>query len=204
MKPRVFFVDDECSVRKAIARLLGAAGLTVVVYASAQEYLDKINPDEPGCLVLDLKMPGTTGLDLQKMLRTMNDHRPIIFLSGQAEIPDSVLAMKSGAAEFLTKPVDEAVLIAAVRKAFEIDRVERTRRAELETIRNNLQLLTPREFEVFSHVVFGQSNKLIAYELGTVEKTIKVHRARVMEKMQVNSLAELVRLAVRLEIVLPR
>jgi FixJ family two-component response regulator len=201
--PTVFVVDDEASVRKGIARLLAASGLAVSTHASAQEYLDQFDPDQPGCLLLDLAMPGCTGLELQKALAAMREARPIIFLSGRAEIPDSVQAMKLGAVEFLTKPVDEALLIAAVRKALDTDSAERKKRGEFAELKKRLLTLTPRETEVLSHVVAGQANKLIAYELGTVEKTIKVHRAHVMEKMQVKSLAELVRLAVQLGISSP-
>lgn len=202
--PTVFVVDDEASVRKAIERLLAASGLSVSTYASAQEYLDLFNPNAPGCLILDLAMPGTTGLELQQALVAMDATPPIIFLSGRAEIPDSVQAMKRGAVEFLTKPVDEARLIDSVRNALEVDRLERMNRAQLAALKKRLGTLTPRELEVLSHVVVGKANKLIAYELGTVEKTIKVHRARAMEKMQARSLAELVRLAVQVGISPPK
>jgi FixJ family two-component response regulator len=194
----VFVVDDDASVRKAIARVLGAAGLAVSTYASAREYLEHCDQnDAPGCLVLDLAMPGLSGLDLQHVLAARGDVRPIIFLTGHAEVPESVQAMKHGAADFLTKPVDDLVLIEAVRSALDKDRLEWARRAELAEIRKRLLTLTRRESEVFSQVISGRLNKQIAAELGTVEKTVKVHRARVMEKLQVGSLAELVRLAVR-------
>ena len=194
----VFVVDDDASVRKAIARVLGATGLAVSTYASAREYLERCDQnDAPGCLVLDLAMPGLSGLDLQHVLAARGDVRPIIFLTGHAEVPESVQAMKHGAADFLTKPVDDLVLIEAVRSALDKDRLEWARRAELAEIRKRLLTLTRRESEVFSQVISGRLNKQIAAELGTVEKTVKVHRARVMEKLQVGSLAELVRLAVR-------
>lgn len=191
----IFVIDDEASVRKAIERVLRAAGLTVTTYASPQEYLENYDPNVPGCLVLDLAMPGFSGHDLQESLAAEGNAPPIIFLTGRADIPDSVRAMKRGAVEFLTKPVDDCTLIDAVRNAVEKDRIDRAMRADAAAIRKRLATLTPRELEVFRHVIAGQLNKQTAAELGTVEKTIKVHRARVMEKMQVKSLAELVLLA---------
>jgi len=201
--PTVFVVDDDDSVRKAIERVLRSAGLAVLTFASAQDYLERYDPDAYGCLVLDLSMPGMTGLELQEALTKTGAAPPIIFLTGNAGVPDSVHAMKHGAIEFLTKPVDEGTLIDAVRIAFERDRMDRVLRAELAEFRQRLATLTPRESEVLSYVVSGKLNKQIADELGTVEKTIKVHRARVMDKMRVRSLAELVRLAVRLGITPP-
>lgn len=198
--PTVFVVDDEPSVRKAIERILRAAGLAVSTYASAQDYLERYDPSAPGCLVLDLAMPGFSGLDLQDVLATRGGAPPIIFLTGHADVPDSVQAMKHGAVEFLTKPVDDCTLIDAVRNAIEKERIDRSKRSELAEIRRRLATLTPRESEVLRYVVSGKLNKQIAAEFGTVEKTIKVHRARVMEKMRVRSLAELVQLAARAEI----
>jgi len=195
--PVVFLVDDDPSVRKAIARLLRAAGLAVSTCASAQEYLEHRDPDVPGCLVLDLAMPGLSGLDLQQALAARGEAPPIIFLSGHADVPASVQAMKRGAIEFLTKPVDARALIDAVRNALEKDRIDRSANAELADIRKRLATLTPRESQVLGYVVAGKPNKQTGAALGTVEKTIKVHRARIMQKMQVQSLAELVQLAVR-------
>jgi len=195
--PTVFVIDDEPSIRKAIARSLGAAGLTVTTFSSAQEYLEHYEPDAPGCLILDLAMPGCSGLDLQQALADRGGEPPIIFLSGHAHVFESVQAMKHGAVEFLTKPIEDVVLIDAVRKAFEKDRVDRLTRAELAGIKKRLMILTPRETQVLGYVIAGKLNKQIAADLGTVEKTIKVHRARVMEKMQVKSVAELVRLTVQ-------
>lgn len=197
LTPTIHVVDDDPSVRKALVRLLGASGLAVSAHSSAQEYLEQFDPDRPGCLVLDLVMPGLGGLELQNELAEIGTVPPIIFLSGRAEVPDSVQAMKHGAVEFLTKPVEEAMLVEAVSKALEEDCLERKKRAELAEIRKRLLTLTPREAEVLSHVVVGKANKAIAYELGTVEKTIKVHRGHIMEKMQAHSLADLVRLAVQ-------
>lgn len=194
-KPTVVIVDDDPSVRKAIARLLQSVELQVLACASAQEYLEQYDPNQPGCLVLDLAMPGLSGLELQDAIAASGSAPPIIFLTGQATVPDSVAALKHGAVDFLTKPVDESVLLDAVRNAIEMDRVARDERAQRTQIGQRLAMLTPREIQVLRYVVSGNLNKQIASELGTVEKTIKVHRARVMEKLQVNSLAELVLLA---------
>jgi FixJ family two-component response regulator len=198
--PTVFVVDDEESVRKALARLMRSAGFTVAVFGSPQEFLQARNPDTPGCLVLDLAMPGLNGLELQQTLAAQGPGWPIIFLTGRADIPMSVQAMKQGALDFLTKPVNDENLLAAVRNAIEKDRVGRQARAELAEIQRRLATLTPREREVLAHVVSGRLNKQTAADLGTVEKTVKVHRARVMEKMRAQSLADLVRLAERVGI----
>jgi FixJ family two-component response regulator len=171
--PTVFVVDDDPAVLKGLSRLLRAARLDVATFSSPQEFLKRHDPNAPGCLVLDFSMPGLNGLELQQALATKGDAVPIIFLTGQGDIPTSVQAMKGGALDFLTKPVNE--------------------------IQQRLATLTPREREVLTHVVSGQLNKQIAYDLGTVEQTIKVHRARVMEKMKVDSVAELVRLTERLK-----
>jgi FixJ family two-component response regulator len=195
--PTIFVVDDDPSVRTAIARVLRAAGLAVTTCASAQEYLEHYDPNVPGCLVLDLAMPGLGGLELQQALAARGDALPIIFLSGHADVPASVQAMKRGAVEFLTKPVDQRALIDAVRGAVEKDRIDRSARAELAEIRKRLATLTRREAEVLGYVVAGKLNRQTGAELGTVEKTIKVHRARIMQKMQVQSLAELVQMAMR-------
>jgi FixJ family two-component response regulator len=193
----VSIVDDDASVRKALARVLRSAGLEVVAYASAQEYIDALDPDQPGCLILDLAMPGIGGLDLQAILRSKGTAPPIIFLSGRAVLADGIQAMKEGAVEFLTKPVEDQALFAAVNAAIVKDRVERTARTETAAIRRRVATLTARELQVLRCVLGGMLNKQTAAELGTVEKTIKVHRARVMEKMQVSSLAELVRVSGR-------
>lgn len=196
----VFVVDDELSVRKATARLLQSAGLTASTFASAQEFLEVYDPDVAGCLVLDLSMPGLSGLELQKALLAWGDPPPIIFLTGHADVPDTVQAMKGGAVEFLTKPVEDERLIDAARFAIERDAAARAERAELAEIRARLATLTPRELQVLAYVVAGRLNKQTAAELGTVEKTIKVHRARIMEKLHVHSLPELVLLAARVGI----
>ena len=195
-------IDDELPVRKAIARSLGRSGLNVVTCASAQEYLEQFDPDLPGCLLLDLAMPGINGLELQQQLTAKDGVTPpIIFLTGRAEIPDSVKAMKRGAVEFLTKPADRATLIDAVQNALERDRNERQVHSERNQNHQRLERLTPREREVLSYVIGGYLNKHIAAALGTVEQTIKVHRARAMEKLQVKSFAELVLLAKQLGII---
>lgn len=197
MTPVVFFVDDEAAVRKAVARLLRSAQIEVAAFASPAEFLAAHDPDAPGCLLLDVNMPGMTGPELQHALGGRDGSRPIIFLSGRADVPISVNAMKDGAVDFLTKPVRDEVLLAAVRAAFEKDRVARIARLEHAGVAARLATLTPREREVLEHVVAGELNKQIAAALGTAEKTVKVHRGRVMEKMAVRSLAELVRLCER-------
>lgn len=199
-EPTVFVVDDEPSVLKGLLRLLTAAGLSVATFDSPQGFLERYDPNAPGCLVLDVAMPGLNGLELQDTLAKRGSVLPIIFLTGRGDIPMSVEAMKRGAVDFLTKPVDDGDLLAAIRHAFEKDRVLRQDRAERAEIERRLATLTPREREVLLHVTAGTLNKQIAAHLGTVEKTIKVHRARVMEKMRVRSLAELVRLAARVGI----
>jgi len=197
--PTVFVVDDDPAVLKGLSRLLRAARLTVSTFSSSQEFLEQLDPLGPGCLVLDLAMPGLNGLELQEALMKKGNAVPIIFLTGHGDVPTSVQAMKRGALDFLTKPVNDEDLLKAVYAAIEKDRNARQARAELDEIRERLATLTPREREVLTHVVSGQLNKQIAFDLGTVEQTIKVHRARVMEKMKVHSVAELVRLTERVK-----
>jgi len=199
VEPTVFIVDDDPAVLKSLARVLRAIRFTVVTFGSPQEFLEQHDPRIPGCLVLDVAMPGLNGLELQEALRIKGSAIPIIFLTGHGDIPMSVQAMKGGALDFLTKPVHDKDLLKAVEAALEKDRIERQSRADLADIQERLATLTPREREVLTHVVSGQLNKQIANDLGTVEQTIKVHRARVMEKMKVNSVAELVRLTERLK-----
>jgi len=195
--PTVFIVDDEAPVRKALSRLLRAAGFAVAAFASPGEFLAQHDLHKPGCLVLDLMMPGVNGMELQRALARKGSVLPIIFLTGHGDIPKSVQAMKSGALDFLTKPVNDENLLASIRAAIKRDSVARREQAELFEIRARLASLTPREQEVLDHVVTGKLNKQIADDLGVIEKTIKVHRARVMEKMKVQSVAELVRLVER-------
>ena len=192
--PTVFVVDDDAAVCKAVSRLLRSVRIEVAVFASPIEFLAAYNAETPGCLLLDLEMPGLNGLELQQALVKRGGELPIIFLSAHGDVPITVQAMKGGAVDFLTKPVRDDVLRAAVRTAFEKDRVARLARAERDEVRARLSTLTPREYEVLDHVVTGQLNKQIAGDLGAGEHTIKVHRSRVMRKMKVQSVAELVRL----------
>ena len=194
--PDVFLVDDDPSVRRALARLIKSAGHEVQTFASAQEFLGtRAGGEEAACLVLDVRMPGLTGIELQRQLQTLNRNVPIVFMTGHGNIPMSVQAMKAGAVDFLPKPVKDTDLLRAIEQALARAVRDRAERNELEDGRERVERLTPREREVMVLVVRGLLNKQIAFELGTVEKTIKVHRARVMEKMQVDSLADLVRLA---------
>jgi FixJ family two-component response regulator len=189
----VFVVDDDPMVLKALTRLLRAAGFEVYGFNSPQDFLEKHDSSIPGCLVLDVTMPKLNGIELQKTLAMAGCERSIVFITGHGNVPTSVQAMKAGAIDFLTKPVDDEDLLIAVRAAIEKDRLVRRMREGLKSIEQRLATLTPREREVLKHVVSGRLNKQIAFELGTAEKTVKVHRARVMQKMQVSSLAELVR-----------
>ncbi len=195
--PTVFVVDDYAPGRKSISRLLRTAGFAVTAFASAKEFLAQYDPETPGCLVLDLAMPEVSGLELQTILAGKGSLLPIIFLTAHGDIPKSVQAMKRGATDFLTKPVNDEDLLAAVRAAIEKHCALRREQAELSEIRARLVTLTPREREVLEYVVAGKLNKQIAGELGTVEQTVKIHRAHVMQKMRVQSVAELVRLTQR-------
>lgn len=194
----MFVVDDDPGVLRALTRLLSAAGLEARGFPSPAAFLQAHDPATPGCLVLDVALPGLDGLEVQKALSASDCVRPIVFITGRGDIPTSVQAMKGGAVDFLTKPVNDRDLLAAVRNALEVDRVARAAQVEMDAMRQRLASLTPREREVLAHVVAGRLNKQIAADLGTVEKTIKVHRARIMEKMAVRSLADLVRVAERL------
>jgi FixJ family two-component response regulator len=196
----VFVVDDDPSVLRALTRLFTTAGFEARAFASPSTFLEQHDPAAPGCLVLDLALPELDGLQLQQALIASGRARPIVFITGRGDIPTSVRAMKGGAVDFLTKPVRDDDLLAAVRSAIESDRHARALQADLIALEQRLASLTPREREVFGQVVAGRLNKQIAGDLGTVEKTIKVHRARIMEKMAARSLADLVRIAERLGI----
>jgi len=191
----IFVVDDDASVLRALSRLLRARGYDVRAHASSVEFLASHDPTVPGCVVLDVSMPGLDGLELQRALTAAASQRPIIFLTGKGSIPMSVQAMRAGAIDFLTKPVNDKDLLTAIARAEEQDRKSRQAYAELMSIHAKIASLTPRERQVLTHVVAGRLNKQIAGDLGTVEKTIKVHRGRMMEKLGVRTVADLVRLA---------
>jgi FixJ family two-component response regulator len=197
----VHVIDDDASWRKSVARLLSAAGYQVALYESAQTFLETATFDAPGCILLDMRMPGLTGLQLQERLVAMRQALPIVFLSGHGDVPMSVLAMKAGAEDFLTKPVATDVLLGAVAQAIARDREERDKRGQLNAMRSLVSTLTPTERKVFDGVVRGRLNKQIADELGTAERTIKWHRHNLMQKLQVQSLAELVTVAERLGLI---
>ena len=193
----IFLVDDDADVLKALGRLVRAWGYDSREFVSPQDFLREHDASLPGCAVLDVAMPDLDGLMLQRTLAAKGVELPVIFLTGRGDIPMTVCAMKAGAVDFLTKPVNADALLAAIGRAKEREAREREARAQMESFLAKLAKLTPREREVLGHVVTGRLNKQIAYDLGTVEKTIKVHRSRMMEKMGARSLAELVRMVER-------
>ncbi|MGA8477581.1 MAG: response regulator transcription factor [Chthoniobacterales bacterium] len=201
--PTVFVVDDDASLRGALARLLHSAGYQTETFASAEGFLAQSRFDAPGCILLDVRMPGLNGLELQQALAAADRQLPIVFITGHGDVPMSVRAMKAGAEDFLPKPFDDEELLKAVAQALNKSQREQNERTEVAEIRKRLSSLTPREREVLCHVVAGRLNKQIAADLSIAEKTIKVHRARVMEKMGASSLAGLVAMTARIGIHTP-
>jgi FixJ family two-component response regulator len=200
----VFVVDDDAPMRESLKNLIRSVGLQVELFASAQEFLRSKRPNLPSCLVLDVRLPGLSGLDLQKRTGDAGIEIPIIFITGHGDIPMSVRAMKAGAVEFLTKPFRDQDLLDAIQQALDRDRTVRNQRAAIEELRGRFASLTSREREVMKLVVAGLLNKQIGAELGTSETTVKIHRHQVMEKMEAGSLPELVRMADRLGILVPK
>ena len=200
----VHVIDDDVSWRRSVDRLLAAAGYRVALHESAEAFLATAELDAPGCILLDMRMPGLTGLQLQQHLLERRQPIPIVYISGHGDIPSTVLAMKSGAETFLTKPVDADVLLKTIEQAMLRSREEHDRRGQLDALRSRVDSLTPTERKVFAMVVRGTLNKRIAVELGTAERTVKWHRQHIMQKLQAGSLAELVSLAERLGLVADR
>ncbi|MFN9807051.1 MAG: response regulator transcription factor [Betaproteobacteria bacterium] len=200
MRGKVYLVDDEPDLRRALERLLRAEGCEVEGFSSAAEFLAQVPPEAPGCIVLDVAMPGIDGLAMQQRLTASGGLRPIVVLTGHGDIPMSVRAVKAGAVDFLTKPVKGVDLLRAVGAALDLAEQRQAQRAEWADLQARAAQLTPREREVFGHVIAGRLNKIIADRIGTTEQTVKVHRARVMDKMGAESVADLVRIGQRIGI----
>ena len=198
-KPIIFVIDDDPSVRDSMELMLRSVGFDVKTFASAQDFLTANLPEGPGCIILDVRMPGMSGLDLQEKLVSAKTPLPVIFITGHGTVPMSVRAMKAGAVDFLQKPFEEQDLLDAIHRAVNQQRERKSVTDETDQIQQRLKALTPREHEVFSLLVTGMANKEIAYKLGTSERTIKAHRAKIMEKMNAGSFADLVRFAERLK-----
>ena len=198
-KPTIFIVDDDPSVRESTELMLKSVGFHVKTFVSAQEFLKANLQEGPGCLILDVRMPGMSGLDLQEKLVSAKTPLPVIFITGHGTVPMSVRAMKAGAVDFLQKPFEEQDLLDAINRAITQQRERKSKRDEADQLQQHLKALTPREYEVFSLLVTGMSNKEIAHKLGTSERTVKAHRAQIMEKMNAGSLADLVRFAEKLK-----
>lgn len=196
----VYVVDDDASTRKSMNRLIRSCGYEVKTFECAEAFLDMSATQDPSCLVLDIRMPGLSGLELQERLSEIENDIPIIFVTGHGTVRDSVRAIKGGAVEMLEKPFEERALIDAIETSIKRAEDSKSEREEMKALRHRVRTLTPREYEIFEHVVRGMLNKQIARKLGISEKTVKVHRGRVMEKMQVEFLAQLVRMAARLGI----
>jgi two-component system response regulator FixJ len=191
----IFIIDDDDSVRKALSRLLRSHGIHVEASASAEEFLKKGHYQGIGCIILDIRMPGLSGMDLHEELIRVGYNLPIIFISGHGNIPMSVQAMKKGAIDFLPKPFDEKELLDAVKRAIDQDKKTKAETAEKRAILGCIEMLTPREYELLPYVISGMLNKQIAFQLGIAEKTVKIHRSKIMEKLGAHSIAELIRLA---------
>ena len=202
--PLVFVVDDDLSVRKGLTRLLESSGYTVEAFGSAREFLAREPHPGPSCLVLDVRMPGVTGIELQEALTAEGRRTSVVFVTGHVDVPMTVRAMKGGAVDLLTKPVDAKDLIAAIQRAVAKDSRDLSAEARVAKVQQRVKTLTAREMEVFALVVTGMLNKQIAAALGIAEKTVKVHRARVMDKMRAGSVAELVRLADEVGVIVPK
>jgi two-component system, LuxR family, response regulator FixJ len=195
LKPTIFVIDDDASVRKSLSRLLDSVGFSTETFPSADQFLKRERFEGIGCIVLDVRMPGLSGMDLQDELNKADYSMPIIFITGHGDIPMSVQAMKKGAVDFLPKPFDEDQLLDALRKAIEKDMHAKAERAGARDILGRMEQLTPREYEILQYLITGMLNKQVAFKLGIAEKTVKIHRSRVFEKLGTRSVAELVRMA---------